>query len=179
MIAQGAECVQGRLGGVVGVGASSASWLRRRLALAAVVAVVVPGCGGKDRGKAAARPPQPSAEAACTGARERIRQASPGSSNYRGQATASGAVISLTVGDFFFSPTCVTRLTPGSVTLTVKNDSQTVHNVSIPEQRIDQDIPPGQTVQVPVRAGRRPVIYFCKFHEASGMLGEFVPSGRT
>ena len=39
------------------------------------------------------------------------------------------------------------------LTLTVHNTGGTLHNVSIPSQKIDQDVAPGETIQVTVDAG--------------------------
>ena len=43
-------------------------------------------------------------------------------------------------GDFFFQPTCLTGLPSGALALTVSNSGAALHNFSLPEQGIDQDI---------------------------------------
>ena len=50
-----------------------------------------------------------------------------------------------------------------------------LHNLSIPAQGIDQDVPPKGKVEVEStfpQSGAVP--FFCKFHAALGMRGEFL-----
>ena len=63
------------------------------------------------------------------------------------------------------------------VTLTVHNSGQVLHNVSIPQLHIDQDVASGQTITVHVKMGSIPLVFFCKYHRSSGMLGVLLPSG--
>jgi len=94
-----------------------------------------------------------------------------------GVSAASGSQLSLEASDFFFSPTCVTGLHSGTITLTVHNGGVVLHNVSIPELHIDQDMSPGQTITVQVKMGSAPLVFFCKYHRGSGMLGALIPAG--
>jgi len=49
--------------------------------------------------------------------------------------------------------------------------------VSIASLHIDQDVAAGQTITVQVRMGRAPLVFFCKYHRSSGMLGALLPAG--
>jgi plastocyanin len=100
----------------------------------------------------------------------------PSMVNDHGVAAASGSQLSIEAGDSFFSPTCLTGVPGGTVTLKVHNAGQTLHNVSIPPLQIDEDVPSGQTIQVQVKMGRTPLVFFCKYHRTSGMLGALLPS---
>ena len=60
---------------------------------------------------------------------------------------------------------------PGTVTLVVHNAGQILHNPSIPNQDVDKDVPPGQTITVQVSVVASAVPYFCKYHRATGMVG--------
>jgi plastocyanin len=104
----------------------------------------------------------------------------PNPVNDHGTAAATGSAISLDAGDFFFSPTCERALPLAStITITIHNTGQALHNISLPAQGIDTDIPPGQTVTVSVKtsaAGQR-YTYFCKYHRTSGMAGVLVAGG--
>ena len=151
---------------------------------AAVISLT--GCGGKTNETSAKRPSavaEQLTDARCSEARERIRRVNPDTAAYRGKGKMSDGAVALSAGDFFFGPTCITTTKPTAQTarepvmLTVKNDSKNLHNVTVPDQRIDMDIPPGQTVSVPVRAVGANVNFFCKFHQSSGMLGVLVPGG--
>ncbi len=94
-----------------------------------------------------------------------------------GVATARGAALSIDAGDSFFAPTCETGVPAGTVTLTVQNKGQALHNISVPDQGIDQDITAGQTVTVQVKVGSAPLHFFCKYHRTSGMVGALLPGG--
>ena len=101
----------------------------------------------------------------------------PANTNVHGSAVASGSQLSIEASDFFFSPTCVTSVPGGTVTLTVHNAGVVLHNVSIPSLHIDMDVAAGQTVIVHVPMGKTPLVYFCKYHRGAGMLGALLPPG--
>lgn len=96
----------------------------------------------------------------------------------RGARPASGSSLVVSAGDSYFSPTCLTGVPAGTVTLTITNTGRALHNVSVASEGIDSDIPAGTsvTVKVSVPAGT-PLAYFCKYHRASGMKGALVPGG--
>jgi plastocyanin len=94
-----------------------------------------------------------------------------GKVNDLGSKRASGSSIEITAGDFFFSPTCVAA--SGTLTVTIKNTSQTLHNISVTTQNIDTDVPAGQSVAVTVRISGATVPFFCKYHTGAGMQGAF------
>ena len=75
------------------------------------------------------------------------------SASQHGSASAAGSKLVVDAREFYFSPTCFTNVPTGNVTLTVHNTGGTLHNVSIPSQKIDQDVAPGETIQVTVDAG--------------------------
>jgi plastocyanin len=93
-----------------------------------------------------------------------------GTKDVKGQAE-----LDLEADDYYFAPTFL-RGAPGQrLTLEIENESGTLHNLSIPGQRIDQDIPPNGTVKVEVTIPQSGVMhFFCKFHTAIGMNGELL-----
>jgi plastocyanin len=103
----------------------------------------------------------------------------PAGANDHGAVPAQGTTLTLEAADFFFKPTCVVSVTPGStITLTVHNGGQALHNVTFPDQGIDTDVAPGQTVTVNVKVGAAGTYtYFCKYHRTSGMVGALVAGG--
>ncbi|PWT75116.1 MAG: hypothetical protein C5B60_05770 [Chloroflexi bacterium] len=134
--------------------------------------LVVAACGG---GAAASAPTSGSASAS---ARNCPASAGlPASVNDHGTVVASGGQIGVQAKDFFFSPTCVTGVPGGTVTLIVHNVGQALHNVSIPSLGIDMDVAPGQTITVPLRMGSTPLVFFCKYHKGVGMYGALLPTG--
>jgi plastocyanin len=98
----------------------------------------------------------------------------PGAKDH-GAVPAAGAQLSIQAGDVFFAPTCETGLHAGTITLAVHNSGQALHNVSIPDQNIDQDVAKGATITVNVTVGATPVAFFCKYHKAAGMVGALLP----
>jgi plastocyanin len=94
-----------------------------------------------------------------------------------GLAPAAGATATLSAGDFFFAPTCVTKVPAGTVSVTVSSIGQALHNFSVPDQGIDTDVEAGKTITVQVKVAAGPVTFFCKYHRTSGMVGALIPSG--
>jgi YVTN family beta-propeller protein len=80
--------------------------------------------------------------------------------------------IELEADEYYFKPTFL-QGTPGQrLTLEIENESGTLHNISLPEQHLDVDIPPKGKVTVEVVfPASGAVRFFCKFHEALGMHG--------
>jgi plastocyanin len=98
--------------------------------------------------------------------------------NDHGSVPVKGSQVAIEAGDFFFSPTCQTRApASGTVMLVVHNAGQALHNVSVPDQDIDSDVQPGQTITVQVKVGTNPFTFFCKYHRTSGMVGPIIPAG--
>jgi plastocyanin len=92
-----------------------------------------------------------------------------------GATPAVGTTIRVQAGDFYFAPTCVTQTPSATVTLVVHNRGGALHNVSVPAQSIDRDVPAGKTITVRVQVSGTPVQYFCKYHKTAGMLGALLP----
>jgi plastocyanin len=150
---------------------------RRLFALLIIVVLGVAACSS---GASGSTSPTPTAPVATTGAASGTCPASaglPASTNIHGAVAASGNQLSIEAGDFFFNPTCVTKVPGGTVTLTVHNSGVTLHNVSIPSLHIDMDMASGQTIIVHVKMGSTPLVFFCKYHRGAGMLGALLPSG--
>jgi YVTN family beta-propeller protein len=80
--------------------------------------------------------------------------------------------IELEADEYYFKPTFL-QGTPGQrLTLEIENESGTLHNISLPEQHLDVDIPPKGKVTVEVVFPESGAVrFFCKFHEALGMHG--------
>jgi plastocyanin len=94
-----------------------------------------------------------------------------------GARPATGAELAIEAKDSYFEPTCVTGAPSGQVQLVVRNTGAILHNVSIPDQGIDTDVAPGETITVGVDVGRGAAPYFCKFHRTSGMVGSVIGTG--
>lgn len=86
----------------------------------------------------------------------------------------------LEAGDFYFSPTFL-RGAPGQkLKLEIENKGRAPHTFTLPEQKIDQTIPPGGKATVEVTLPQSGVLRFlCRFHAARGMNGELLAGDAT
>jgi predicted lipoprotein with Yx(FWY)xxD motif len=75
----------------------------------------------------------------------------------------------------YFEPTFV-KGTPGQkITLTLSNESSTLHNFSVPALAIDQDVQSKGEIDVAVTFPQSGVLLFlCKYHTSAGMNGELL-----
>jgi len=90
-----------------------------------------------------------------------------GTLEVKGQTT-----VELEADEYYFKPTFLQGAPGQRLTLEIENESGTLHNISLPEQRLDMDIPPKGKVTVEVVfPASGAVRFFCKFHEALGMHG--------
>ena len=80
--------------------------------------------------------------------------------------------VKMEADDYYFGPTFL-RGKPGQrVTLRIENESGTLHNITIADQKVDRDILPKKTVDVDVTIPASGVLVFsCKFHGPLGMNG--------
>ncbi len=119
--------------------------------------------------------------AACSGARGKPSPTCPSSAafqgavNDHGSVPSKGASDSVIIGDAFFFPTCITGVAARTVTLVLTNQGRILHNISFPDQAIDQDVAPGETVAVQVRMGKQSLGFNCKYHRLAGMVGSLTP----
>jgi hypothetical protein len=155
---------------------------RRLFALLTIVVILATaacGTGGAAAGQPSPTANPPTAPVSTVGATSGECPATaglPANVNVHGTTVASGSRLSIEASDFFFSPTCVTGVKSGTITLIVHNVGQVLHNVSIPQLHIDQDVASGHTITVQVKMGSAPLVFFCKYHRSSGMLGALLPS---
>jgi YVTN family beta-propeller protein len=90
-----------------------------------------------------------------------------GTMEVKGQTT-----VELEADEYYFKPTFLQGVPGQRLRLEIENESGTLHNISLPEQHLDMDIPPKGTVTVEVVfPASGTVRFFCKFHEALGMHG--------
>jgi len=150
---------------------------RRLSALLLIIMLGVAACSSGG-GATGSQSPTPTAAVSTTAAASGTCPASaglPASTNIHGTIAASGNQLSIEAGDFFFSPTCLTGVHSGAITLTVHNGGVTLHNLSIPSLHIDMDMTSGQTITVHMLMGKAPLVFFCKYHRGAGMLGALLP----
>jgi YVTN family beta-propeller protein len=105
-------------------------------------------------------------------------QGMPVASDHGTKQVAGLAELELEADDYYFAPTYL-QGEPGQVlTLTVENESGTLHNLSIPDLHIDHDLPPQGKANVQITfPASGTVRFFCKIHAAMGMTGELRTAG--
>jgi plastocyanin len=93
--------------------------------------------------------------------------------NDHGTKDVSGeSSVELEQDNFYFEPT-VLKGTPGEkLTIELSNEGSALHNFSIPDQSIDQDVQPDAKGEVPVTfPDSGTLVFFCKYHQSQGMVG--------
>lgn len=93
-----------------------------------------------------------------------------------GTKDAGGAAdFELEVDSNYFEPTFV-KGTPGqTLTLKLSNESDNLHNFSVPSLAIDKDLQGKQEAEVDVTFPQSGVLLFlCKYHSSAGMNGELL-----
>jgi len=94
--------------------------------------------------------------------------------NDHGSKDVSGMdELELEQDNFYFEPT-VLKGSPGqSLRVELSNESTPEHNCSIDAQSIDQDVEGGENATVTVTFPTSgSVVFYCKYHRGSGMVGE-------
>jgi plastocyanin len=83
--------------------------------------------------------------------------------------------LDLEADEYYFEPAFL-RGAPGQkLKLEIENESSTLHSFTIPEQKLDMNIPPKGKVVVEVTFPPSGVVrFFCRFHSALGMDGELL-----
>lgn len=144
----------------------------------AVLGVLLPACAPdpSDARGAVASSIEQAAVAASSGSCSPV-QGYSAPINDKGVATAESGAMTINANDFFFQPTCVRSDGGDTVTLKVTNTGSILHNVTIADQNVDLDVPPGGSVEVQVKIAAAPVVYVCKFHRTAGMVGAVLPAG--
>ena len=123
--------------------------MRRRLALAAVAALLVGGgaaCGSDDDDEAAEDEP----------------------------AVADATTVALEAADISFTPTEL-ELEAGETVIELENTGQLLHNLTIEDLEVDEDVEGGRSIEVPVTAEAGTYTFVCKYH-ADQMTGTITVS---
>ena len=97
----------------------------------------------------------------------------PAASDHGTQQVTGLLDVELEADDYYFAPTYLEGESGQALTLTVENESGMLHNLSIPDLRIDQDLSPQGKARVQITfPASGTVRFFCKLHAALGMNGE-------
>ncbi len=93
--------------------------------------------------------------------------------NDHGTKDVSGeSSLELEQDNFFFSPTILKGSVGEKLTLELSNEGSALHNFSITDQNVDQDVQSGQKAEVTVTFPQSgTLVFFCKYHQTLGMVG--------
>ncbi len=76
----------------------------------------------------------------------------------------------------WFAPTCLVAQGGAALSVRVANVGSALHNFTIESLSVDKDVAPGKTLHLRVKIPPTgSLVFFCKYHQAAGMQGAFVP----
>jgi len=137
---------------------------------------MVAGACGKGSGSASG---SPSASASASSGESGGGQITIGSdkANNHGSQVVTGSTVDVEQDDYYFGPTVLTGTAGQKVTITLDNHGTALHNFTLTDQGIDQDVQPGSSGTVSVTFPPSGVLeFYCKYHRALGMVGELTVS---
>jgi len=73
---------------------------------------------------------------------------------------------------YYFEPTILKGTAGQKMTLELSNEGSALHNFSVTDQNVEQDVPSGQKAEVTVTFPQSgTLVFFCKYHQTLGMVG--------
>ena len=101
------------------------------------------------------------------------------SANFHGEEDAEDEEsLELELDDNYFEPTVITGRAGQELTLELFNEGGNIHNFSLTQQNISQDLQEGGTEEVRVTfPDSGAVTFFCQYHAELGMRGELKVEG--
>jgi len=140
--------------------------MKRAFLAVAFLVLLAAGCGGSSSGSSSSE----------SGGGGKKTIAGVPANDHGSKNVSSEAEVEL--DDFYFEPT-VLRGKPGSqVTLELRNEGSTEHNLTIDSQSIDKDVEAGEDAKVTVtfpKSGQ--LSFYCKYHKNMGMAGALAAGG--
>jgi plastocyanin len=156
----------------------------RLLSILAVLAFVLGACGGDDADNGAEDVEETSSEAASgTEADDAtptpvVEETTPltggDTANFHEEADVTGDDShELELDDNYFEPTILKGTAGQEITLELFNEGGNIHNFSITEQNISEDLQKGGKKEVEVKFPAEGALrFFCQYHQELGMRGE-------
>jgi plastocyanin len=98
-----------------------------------------------------------------------------GAVSAHGTATVKGSAVSIEADDLYFEKTYLKGKAGKTIGVTVENKGDTTHTFTIDAQDIDEELEPGESIDVDVTipANGKIANFSCRFHVSSGMQGAF------
>ena len=153
--------------------------------LFAVLAVFGAACSSKSNSSSGGSPsPSESVSASASASASEsaggtITVGSDTANNHGSKEVDNITSVEVEMDDFYFEPTVLTGNPGQKLTIELKNESKagTLHNFTLSDQNIDQDVQADQSTEVTVTFPQSGFLeFFCKYHKSSGMVGELTTS---
>lgn len=145
------------------------------VALVVVLGLVAAACGGGGGG-GKEQPAATGTGGTETGGAETeggTMQIGEDTANNHGEVTVSGDEQKVELDDFYFEPTVIKGSAGATVKLEMDNEGSSLHNFTLEDQNIDQDVEAGEDASVTVTIPDSGFLeFFCKYHRGQGMVGE-------
>jgi uncharacterized cupredoxin-like copper-binding protein len=135
----------------------------RAAALLWTLVVLVPACGDE-----AAPPPPPQRPGTVVVGGEPAN-------DHGTEQVSEDADLEIEAGDLFFAPTVLLGAPELALPARVRAAGQERHTITAPELGIDEEIEPGESVEIELTFPESgTTVFFCRYHRAQGMLGVLV-----
>lgn len=152
----------------------------RQLCIFAVLVLALSACGGGGDDEETGSPTGSATNKEASGgtptpiAEETMNLTSGDQANFHDEADVSDDdSVELELDDNYFEPTILTGTAGQEITLELFNEGGNIHNFSLSEQNVDQDVEEGGTEEVEVSFPESGAVqFFCKYHAELGMRGE-------
>ncbi len=143
--------------------------LGRLLSLVVVLSILAAGCSKSSGGGAS-----PSG----SGGPSKTITIGSDTANDHGAATVTGkSTLDMEQDNFYFGPTVLTGTAGQSLTIHLTNNGTVNHTFTSDALGIDQQLSPGQSMDIKVTFPTTGFTeFYCRFHRASGMVGELTVS---
>jgi len=138
-----------------------------------VFALVAAACGGKKVTSSSGSPTETSEASPSESEGGTITIGSDQANDHGSKDISGKDEAELELDNFYFEPTTFTGDAGAKVKLELKNEGTALHNFTLEDQNIDQDVQPDGTESVEVTIPQSGSIeFFCKYHRTRGMAGQ-------
>lgn len=152
----------------------------RLLSILAVLVLFASACGGDgdeggdDAGSGSASNTEAAGGTPTPIVEETMALTSGQSANFHEEANVAGEdSIALELDDNYFEPTILTGQAGQEITLELFNEGGNIHNFSMTDQNVSEDLEEGGSAEVEVTFPESGAVeFFCQYHAELGMRGE-------
>ena len=139
------------------------------LVIVLAVALLAAGCGGEEGDKAQQGGVAQEGGTITVGGEK---------ANNHGTKDVSGETsVEFELDDFYFEPTILEGAPGRAVTLEAFNEGDSSHTFTLEEQNVDEQLQPGDELEIQVTfPDSGTIVFICRFHAGQGMRGALQPA---